>query len=673
MLAEISHADTDVRVKHLTDSPVPALHHVADSKLGGTARMERNFADAVKTIERAWPGLEAADRATRPKRGPKPDVSFRTLLILMQFNALSGGDPTMESVCTTGNTLPRKSLAKIGLHTDRGLGIYLKPHTLAPSWRRLIDAISGAEYRPGRRADIDTKGNRTTAFRPVSTDARGKRPELSFEQQLSTQVRELGPQGLHRGLTVDERERRAQLGLEAVNAIVRAAADPALCSPIIAMDWTDHESFADTYRREVLPAKHTASPTSQENAAGTTESTPEANETTNERRIAQASADSELAWGRRSPKKAGKVISSRGRTIRNGKDKGKGAVQPPRDVAHALLASTEWEDSKNQFYFGGILFGSAGAPSVANGPEYMLDVELRPANLHAHAGVYPGQAIERLRGGGFQIDVNIVDRGYSQYDQFHDDAAEQGVAVYYDVKDDQLGFRGSVDGAPLLNGGPACPGVADDAVIRAIALTRPPPPNASRRIRRDKFIVFREGLERLHPFMWQVQGDVGPDLHALFICPARAFLVRCPLFEPSMSLPYELPEIIHPPADRDGKPLKCCAAGTVELTREVGVKIRQRDRLYGPEWEVIFDKRGVIERAWSKGKGSHRLRGDEINVLGIAARQLFTAIGYAAANIEATRAYAAENPEYAAPTLADPKLWHPNRPKVGRPSLKMVA
>ena len=39
----------------------------------------------------------------------------------------------------------------------------------------------------------------------------------------------------------------------------------------------------------------------------------------------------------------------------------------------------------------------------------------------------------------------------------------------------------------------------------------------------------------------------------------------------------------------------------------------------------------------------------------------------------ATRAYAAITPEYDAPTLAEPKLWHPDRPKVGRPRLRNVA
>jgi len=130
---------------------------------------------------------------------------------------------------------------------------------------------------------------------------------------------------------------------------------------------------------------------------------------------------------------------------------------------------------------------------------------------------------------------------------------------------------------------------------------------------------------------------------------------------------------IHPTADRDGQPLTYCAAGTIQLTPDIGVKIRQRVPLYSPEWEEIYDKRGVIERQWSKGKQSHRLRGDEINVLGIAARQLFIAMGYTAANIIATRAYAAITPEYDAPTLAEPKLWHPDRPKVGRPRLRKVA
>ncbi|HWJ64601.1 MAG TPA: hypothetical protein VNS19_21690 [Acidimicrobiales bacterium] len=272
------------------------------------------------------------------------------------------------------------------------------------------------------------------------------------------------------------------------DALLAATVPTAVDASVLAVDWTDHETWATSHTTKV------------------------------------ASADPDARWGRR--------------RSTGGISKGKRRTAPPGSVPDPK----DWDEGKHELYFGYIVHAAVTAASPGS-PELAVAVRVAAANA-MDVGPVVVELTDALRDRGVEVTELLVDRGYSMRstDKLHRPLAQRGVFLTYDYAVAQYGRHGTHLGAVLIGGEPHCPSTPVDITNRPRPNTKAAPQDWER---------YWADRRRLEAYAFRRLGRASPDLVQRYECPAAAGRVRCELRDAARPIPVDrdVPEIYDPPGD----------------------------------------------------------------------------------------------------------------------------
>lgn len=405
----------------------------------------------------------------RPRR-----LGVRAVLVAGILAALRGGG---LDVCAMWRVLARLAPEQLEV-----LGLGDRPPTLSQVdhvWNRVAEACDAAAVSAGRR--LDPGG---VSPRP-GPNHRRLHPEPAGTAPTPPATRRSGRGGPRPLSPQDQAE--CTLRLHAVcDALLAGTIPTTLDTGRLAIDWTDHETWATSYTDKV------------------------------------SSADPEARWGRRRPTNA--TISGRRRAVPDG----------------AVPDAAQWDEGKSELFYGYNLHAAvtAGTPGA---PELAVAVRVTPANA-MDVGPLVIDMVDALQRRGRIVEELLVDRGYSMRspDKLHKPLAARNVFLSFDYTIAQYGRHGTHLGAVLIGGEPHCPATPTAAVNRP----RPNPkagPGEWEQYWRDR--------DRLNAYAFRRLGRPVPSLTQRYECPAAAGRVRCPLRAPARPIGAgrDVPEIYDPP------------------------------------------------------------------------------------------------------------------------------
>ena len=226
------------------------------------------------------------------------------------------------------------------------------------------------------------------------------------------------------------------------------------------------------------------------------------------------------------------------------------------------------------------------------------------------------------REGGEPGDV-LVDREYTATldgSGFLNPARALGFDPVFDLKTNQLGIRGTVHGALIIDGQPFSPATPPD--MRLIAA---PPVNAptSEKIKYQQKINARSSYALVRH--GRGLGNGAQD----YVCPAHAGKISCPLS--GVVNPLLLPAV-HAPAK--AKPGSVCAKKFTRFHAHE-LPLNQRE-LYGSfEWMLSMSRRNLVEGFFGnlKNEATENLKRGSIRVRGLVKTGMMTLFSVVAANL----------------------------------------
>lgn len=514
--------------------------------------------------------------------GRPRSITTRAFLVVAVVNFLLDGSGEVSSIVRTFNQLPQDLLTALGVRFSAGT---VPEHAIDHVWNRISEACNGSPIRDGKRIPVDLEGNRFNAFKAQQKDRKALRDDLGEDERTSVTDRRLSTRGMPRDLNEAELKERTRRLESVTDALLQATIPTELNLGLWAIDWTDHEAWARTYRN----AK--------------------------EDKLGVASADPDAGWGRRHPK--GNKISG----------------HAPRSNDDDLAGDHRFELSKVERYYGYIAhFAVTTADTWPDGTAPEIAASMRVAAAHDMDGVAPAliDMVDSMQHAGLPVERVIVDRGYSMRtaERWLVPLSDRGVFASFDLPHYQFGRRGTHHGAVIMNGEMYCPHMPDELVNVQIPGSSSPP---------SVWKDYHAAKASLDQYKFRRRGKLTPSLKMRVDCPARAGTCRCPLVPSSQSIPYEkdIPTIEDPPTEDEAP--KCCTAATLTVPREVGLGVRQLYPHGTKEWIAEYDQRTSVERFNSSLKFEQRVQHSQIRVLGQAKNTLMLCFAAVATNVRHIR------------------------------------
>ncbi|MEO7836168.1 MAG: hypothetical protein ABIS21_00835 [Acidimicrobiales bacterium] len=555
-------------------------------------RLRRDFRDAVSIVD-ASGAVEALDDAlvnVDPHSG-KPIgrarvVTPRAVFVAGIVTFLQDRPGDVTSITRTLNDLPQDLLEELGLFPAIAPG-EVPAGKVSYMWNRMTEVCNPSPIRAGKRLDIDMDGNTSNAFGAKQIDAKYLRPDLA-DDELSTKARRaVINRGAPRYLDDEERARR-QTRLDLVSDhLLQATIPTELALGRWAVDWTDFESRALSYRN--------AKPT----------------------KLGKTSADPDAAWGRR---------RTRGNRIA-----GRLRCPSDRDGAHdAQTGDNAFEGDKSERFFGYNAHFATTTPAEDGSamPEIAACLRLTAANDMAAAAPILVAMADSIADAGLAITKVYIDRGYSMRttDSWLVPLSDRGIWAAYDLSKEMLGRQGSYEGAVLIGGELHCPQTPDELTNEAV-----PGPKATR----GDWAEYWRRRDMLDQYAFRRLGRPGPDLNQRVQCPAYAEKCRCELQKQSMSIRAgkDIPEIYEPPEN----PPRCCTTPNLSLKRTVGLGSRQQHPHGSRQWVADYEARTAVERYNASVKFEQRLGRGDVRVLGLASWTLMLTMAAVSTNIRHLR------------------------------------
>jgi hypothetical protein len=159
-----------------------------------------------------------------------------------------------------------------------------------------------------------------------------------------------------------------------------------------------------------------------------------------------------------------------------------------------------------------------------------------------------------------------------------------GARLVMDLHPHDRGPRGTHDGAVVSNGSLYCP-----ATPAALLTLSPPARDADpgQRAVHDGHVAEAE-----HYRLRRVCADDDDGYHRV-MCPAVSGTLRCPLRPVSMTIDYDRPEVLAPPAH----PPACCQKQTITVPPSVAAKTAQKHPYPSAAWRRSYARRTAVERS----------------------------------------------------------------------------
>lgn len=528
------------------------------------AELRRDFWEAVAVIDRSGLG-DDLDRELRPRRGPQSRLTFRALLVAGVLVAVRrDGSLDVRSMWRTLNGLPDDLLAELRLRR-RDDGQTVSEVQVSHCWNRLAESLDAATTYAGRRIGKPSEDDAARAWRRGLED-----PATRPRRQRSPSTR-----GTARDLQAEDRADRAFRLSRVCDQLLQATLPDGFDSLTIAIDWTDHETWATTYTGRAT------------------------------------SADPDARWGRRRP--SGNRVARR---------------QPvPPDVNHD---PADWDEGKSELFYGfnQHVAVTTRATDGTDTPEVALAIRVTPADA-MDVGPVVVDMVRSIQGAQVAVEEVLVDRGYStkSVDKIHRPLAGRDTFLTFDYTLAQYGRHGTHEGAVLIGGEPHCPAMPEELANGP----RPSPIGSTE----AAWASYWENRSRLDSYAFRRLGRPTTDLTQRYECPAAAGRVRCPLRVTSQSIALDknVPEVFEPPTD----PLRCCTQRTITFPTDVGLGLRQRHPHGSKSWLASYDRRTAVERYFSSVKYEGGAQRHDIRVLGLTRRTLMLTFACVGTNLRHIR------------------------------------
>ena len=231
--------------------------------------------------------------------------------------------------------------------------------------------------------------------------------------------------------------------------------------------------------------------------------------------------------------------------------------------------------------------------------------------------------LERMHRTGIAIGDVLADSGYAHRVASHwaVPLRRLGARLIQDLHPHDRGPKGTFAGAIIANGVLYCP--ATPPTLLALS---PLAPHAGT----DDTATHDSAAAELARYkLGRINADDNDGYHRVG-CPALADKLRCPLRLHSMSLPYDRPEVLTPPAS----PPRCCTQQTLTVPPEVNAKTAQKHDYPSATWRRSYARRTGAERSFStvKDPATTDVRRGWCRLMGLTAITLFLACAFVARN-----------------------------------------
>jgi hypothetical protein len=245
-------------------------------------------------------------------------------------------------------------------------------------------------------------------------------------------------------------------------------------------------------------------------------------------------------------------------------------------------------------------------------PEFVRRISLDPCNVDPPTAM--ASLLSSMVGQGVGVGDVLADAGYSFREpaRWATPLRQLGARLVQDLHPFDRGPKGTYGGAVLANGSLYCP--ATPLTLLGIA----PLQRGATAAQVDDHDSRTAELSRFRLGPVTAEDDDGYQRVA---CPAAAGKIRCPLKPASMTLGFDRPEVLSPPA---GSMPTCCSQQTITVPVTVNQKTRQKHPYPSVAWRLSYARRTAVERAFSTLKdasstdmrrGSSRLMGRTKNLI----------------------------------------------------------
>jgi len=567
------------------------------------AELRRHFWDAVTVVDRSQAAVmldgvlvKRSSRTNKPIGRPRT-ITPRAVLVGSLVNYMQEGTGEITAITKTLNVLPLDLLDELGL-AQLGVG-GIPHHKVDHMWNRMVEACNPSPVRDGKRLRI-VDNEVVVEIRRKNVDPKFLRPELTEEELYPEPSRKPSTRGTARPLTTEQADERRTLLNAVCDSLVQATVPLELPLGLWAADWTDHETWANTYRNDK-----------------------------------ETSADPDARWGRRRPK--GNRISL-------------GALPSKTDIKKMdeATGNDAFEDDKKELFYGYNVHFITTTPLETDPTVPTLTGAIRVAHAADMAGTAPAlvDMVDSMLEAELPVNKVLIDKGYSMRtpETWAIPLAERGVFAGFELESHKLARNGSLNGAPLIGGVPHCPRIPEELMD----LDPVPGPSASR----EEFKAYWERYEAREAYAFATRGKLEPGLNIRFDCPAYRNKVRCEHKPQSLSISADknIPEIYDPPKGENAP--KCCTQDTMKPPKNFMLNYRQEHAYGSKKWVLEFEHRTAVERYNSSFKYEQRTNRHEVRVMGLAKTSLVLTMAAVATNIRHLRNWQATTGEVPS-TLGD--------------------
>lgn len=219
-------------------------------------------------------------------------------------------------------------------------------------------------------------------------------------------------------------------------------------------------------------------------------------------------------------------------------------------------------------------------------PELIRRVVLHPCRDDPPSALVT--ALERMHHAGIVIGDVLADSGYAHRvaERWANPLRRIGARLIQDLHPHDRGPKGTHQGAVLANGNLYCP-ATPEPLLALGPLTRSATAEAIAAHDQQVDELARYKLGRL-------TADDTDGYHRVG-CPATAGKLRCPLKSHSMTLGFDRPEILNPPAATT----PCCAQTSITVPPSVNAKTRQKHDYLSRAHRLSYARRTSAERSFS--------------------------------------------------------------------------
>ena len=253
--------------------------------------------------------------------------------------------------------------------------------------------------------------------------------------------------------------------------------------------------------------------------------------------------------------------------------------------------NTNTPGTKDGLFFGyyaqaATMVADEDGPAV---PELVHRVSLDPPSVDPPTVM--ACLLARMHAAGATIGDVLADSGYAHRVAEHwaQPLRRIGARLIQDLHPHDRGPKGTFDGAICANGNLWCP--CTPATLLALG---PLPRSASNE---EIATHDRQYAELARHKLGRISADDTDGYHRVE-CPASAGKLRCPLKPASMTLGFDHPEVLDPPAH----PPRCCAQATITVPPSINAKTRQKHDYPSPTHRRSYRRRTGAERTFSTTK-----------------------------------------------------------------------